>query len=82
MKMSRISRVLRRFLGRAFVLRFNPELNLDAVCVVTGIVVWSVCMIGATFLNLNVPAEVMDIGEAMFMFGIGRASKGVASPER
>lgn len=70
---------IKKFLMRAFIPYLNNPgvINIDAIIVFIGIIVFSICAIGEAFGCAHIPSVVIEIGKACFYVGIGRSSKGV-----
>jgi hypothetical protein len=64
---------LKFFLRKAFI-PWGQSLNYNALIVLAGIGVWGICGLGEAFGYAHTPSYVVDIGQMLFSFGIGRAS--------
>jgi len=57
-------------------------LNVDAILVIGGALVWCICAIYAQITGGSLIPEVSEVGKACIYVGIGRASKGVGKTEK
>ena len=67
---------LKEFLKKAFIpWTKNPGWNIDAICVLGGLFVWAIVVIGNAYGFAKIPTEVTEIGKAAFFTGIGRSTR-------
>lgn len=66
---------LKGILDRMFIpYRRNPGINMDAVIVLVGLIVWAICAIGEGYGVAHMPIYVQNVAPMLFGFGAGRAS--------
>lgn len=52
----------------------NPGINIDAIIVLVGLIVWAICAIGEGYGFAHMPMYVQNVAPMLFGFGAGRAS--------
>ncbi|MDP2954427.1 MAG: hypothetical protein Q8O76_14080 [Chloroflexota bacterium] len=66
---------LKGILDRMFIpYRRNPGINVDAIIVLVGLIVWAICAIGEGYGFARMPMYVQNVAPVLFGFGAGRAS--------
>ena len=73
-----MSEEIKKFLRNALIpILQNPgSINIDAILVIGGALVWGICAIQAQVTGGVMIPEVSEIGKACIFVGIGRATKG------
>ena len=67
---------LKEFLKNALIpWSKNPGWNIDSICVLGGLLVWAIVVIGNAYGFAEIPSEVVEIGKAAFYTGIGRSTR-------
>jgi len=72
-----MSEEIKKFLRNALIpFSQNPgSINIDAILVIGGALVWGICAIQAQLTGGAMIPEVSEIGKACIYVGIGRATK-------